>query len=97
MTCIIMIECSSSSVAQQVVADVEAGELWGVDMGTTSKAASYSNWALVESNRTRNYALYQSLPEGDKFQVPFSTTDCISFTHSELESKIWFLRGMLGE
>lgn len=95
MTCIIMIECSSSSVAQQVVADVEAGELWGVDMGTTSKAASYSNWALVESNKTRNLALYESLPEGEKFEIPFSTIDCLSFTDADLESKIWFLRGRM--
>lgn len=95
MTCLTMIKCSSAAAAQEVVSDVESGELWGVDMGTTSKASSYSNWALVESTKTRNYALYESLPEGEKFEIPFSTIDCLSFTDSDLESKIWFLRGKI--
>ena len=95
MTCLTMIKCTSASAAQEVVSDVDAGELGGVDMGTTSKATSYSNWALVESNKTRNYALYQSLPQGDKYEIPFSTIDCVSFTDSDLESKIWFLRGRM--
>ena len=88
MTCITMIRCSSTVTAQEVVSDVKAGQLWGVDMGTTSKASSYSNYALVESNKTRNYALLESVPEGDKFDIQISTIHCDSFTDSDLESKI---------
>ena len=43
----LLINCSSSSVASSVVAEVEAGELWTVDMGTTSRAASYSNYVQM--------------------------------------------------
>lgn len=95
MTCITIIECSSSAAAQEVVSDVEAGELWGVNMGTTSKSSSYSNWALVESNKTRNYALLESVPEGEKFEIRLSVIEFPSFTESGLESKIWFLRGKI--
>jgi len=95
MICITIIKCSSSSAAQEVVSNVEAGELWGVNMGTTSKASSYSNYALVESTKTRNYALLESVPEGDKFDIQFSEIDCNSFTESELEGKTWFLRGKI--
>jgi len=95
MTCITIIECSSSAAAQEVVSDVEAGELWGVNMGTTSKSSSYSNWALVESNKTRNYALLESVPEGERFEIRLSVIEFPSFTESGLESKIWFLRGKI--
>ena len=95
MICITIIECSSSSAAQEVVSDVEAGELWGVAMGTTSKATSYSNYALVESNKTRNYALLESVPDEDKYQIRLSVIEFPSFTESSLESKIWFLRGKI--
>ena len=95
MTCITIIECSSAAAAQEVVSDVEAGELWGVNMGTTSKVSSYSKWALVEATKTRNYALLDSVPEGERFQIRLSVTEVSSFTESGLESKIWFLRGKI--
>tara|TARA_R100000234_G_scaffold114461_1_gene89661 strand:+ start:80 stop:379 length:300 start_codon:yes stop_codon:yes gene_type:complete len=95
MICLTFIKCSSSFAAQQIVDDVEAGELWGVDMGTTSKASSYSNYALVESNKTRNISLYKSLPDGDAFEIPYSTIDCLPFTESDQKFKISFLRGKI--
>ena len=95
MICITLIRCAGSLAAQQIVTNVEAGELWGVDMGTTSKASSYSNYALVESNKTRNYALLESVPEGDAFEIQLSTIQCDSFTEAELDFKIWFLRGKI--
>ena len=95
MICVTLIKCSSSSVAQEVVSEVEAGELWGVDMGTTSKASSYSNYALVESTKTRNYALLESVPDEDKFDIQISVIDCDSFTEAELDWKVWFLRGKI--
>ena len=95
MICITLIKCTSAAAAQQIVTDVQEGELWGIDMGTTSKASAYSNFALVESNKTRNYALLESVPEGDKFDIQISTIQCDSFTEAELDFKIWFLRGKI--
>tara|TARA_R100001594_G_C4017485_1_gene258394 strand:+ start:609 stop:908 length:300 start_codon:yes stop_codon:yes gene_type:complete len=95
MICVTLIKCSSSSTAQQVVADVKAGELWGVPMGTTSKASAYSNYALVVSNKTINYALLEAVPSGETYDIWHSQIKCDSFTESNLEEKLWFLRGKI--
>ena len=57
---ILLIKCSSSAAAQQILTDVESGELWGVDMGSTSKVAAYSNFALVECTKTRHLSLFDA-------------------------------------
>ena len=91
----ILINCSSSSVAQGVVTDVEAGELWGVDMGTTSSATSYSNYALVECTKTRNYSLHDNVPDFERFSIELSQTEPDSFTEAPIPHKMWYLRGQL--
>ena len=78
-----------------IVAAVEAGELWGVDMGTTSKASSYSDYALIECTNTRNLALMDACPEGETYTVEYSISTPDSFTETDGVSKSWFLRGML--
>ena len=95
MSNITFICCSSASAAQGVVEDVQAGELWGVSMGTTSKAASYSNYALVDATQTRTLALLDSVPDEDKFAIQSSLIDADSFSDAELVWKVWFLRGRL--
>ena len=92
---IILIKCSSSSAAQQVVTDVQAGELWGVDMGTTSKVAAYSNYALIECTENRHLSLFDAEMDIDKYQIIYGTTDPDSFTEAPVDWKTWFLRGML--
>jgi len=92
---IILIDCSSSSGAQSVVTDVEAGELWSVNMGTTSKVSSYSTYALIECTNTRNLALMDNCPEDGSFSVEYSMNEPDSFTEGEPVSKAWFLRGKL--
>jgi len=94
---IILIDCSSSSGADSIVADVEAGELWGVSMGTTSKAASYSDRALIECTNTRNLALMDNCPEGDSFRVEYSLNEPASFTEADPICKAWFLRGAIAD
>jgi len=95
MSNITFICCSSASAAQAVVEDVQAGELWGVSMGTTSKAASYSNYALVDATQTRTLALLDSVPDEDKFEIQSSLINADSFTDADLDWKVWFLRGRL--
>ena len=52
-----LFKASSSAAADQIVADVEGGSLWGVAMGTTSKAAAYGEFALVAATNSRMHAL----------------------------------------
>ena len=94
---LIAIKCSSASVAEQVVADVQAGELFGVDMGTTSKAVSYSSFALIECTKTRNLKIWDAEVDIEKYHLFYQTSDPDSFTDAPADWKIWFLRGMLGE
>ena len=91
---ITLLEMTSSTAADQIVTDVEAGELWGVNLGTTSKAASYSNWVLVSATATRSNAIYNAIPEevGNVLQE-----DPGSFTDAPMPLKAWYLRGMLPE
>jgi hypothetical protein len=92
---IFLVECSSSSTAQQIVTDVEAGELWGVDMGTTSKTAAYSSFCLVECTETRYLTLLEAEKDVDKYDMTYGTTDPDSFTEAPTDWKVWFLRGRL--
>jgi hypothetical protein len=92
---LIAIQCSSVPVAEQLVSDVQAGEVWGIDMGTTSKAVSYSNFVLIECTKTRNLNIYNAEKDLDRYQVCYGTTAPDSFTEARLDWKIWFLRGRL--
>ena len=92
---ILTIKCSSSTTAQTVVTAVDAGELWGVNMGTTSKVSSQSNHVLIECTNTRNLALLDACPEGETYIVEYSISDPDSFTETDAISKSWFLRGKL--
>ena len=92
---VILIDCNSSSGANSIVAAVESGELWGINMGTTSKVSSYSHYALIECTNTRNLALMDNCPEDGSFSVEYSMNEPDSFTEGEPVSKAWFLRGKL--
>jgi phage protein U len=92
----ILINCSSSSAAQELVDAVAAGELWGVDMGTTSSATSYSNYCLIQCTKTRNYSLHDKVPDSVKFSIELSQTEPDSFSEAQIPWKMWYLRGKLG-
>jgi hypothetical protein len=90
---IILFETTSTSAAEDIVEAVAAGELWGLDMGTTSKASSYSNFALVECTRTRSENLADHIPDGTA-QILWDS-EPPSFTAADMGHKTWYLRGML--
>tara|TARA_Y100001973_G_scaffold96595_1_gene151524 strand:+ start:286 stop:570 length:285 start_codon:yes stop_codon:yes gene_type:complete len=92
---ILFIKCSSASTAQQIATDVEAGSLWGVDMGTTSKVAAYSNYALIECTVTRYLGLIDAEKDVEKYEITYGTTDPDSFSEAPADWKVWFLRGRL--
>lgn len=90
---IILFETASSSAADDVVAAVQAQSVWGVNMGTTSKAASYSNYVAIEATATRVISLLENLPDDVDFQIHIH--DVSSFTDASSEEKLWYLRGRL--
>ena len=92
----LLINCSSAAGAQDVVAAVEGGQLWGVDMGTTSRAASYSNYALIECTKTRNLAIIDAIPDFNRFSAELGETEPDSFGDASQRCKVWYLRGKLG-
>jgi len=90
---VILIKTGNSAGANEIVEAVELGTLWGVDMGTTSKASSYSNFALVECTATRAINLLGLIPENTEFEMHLH--EVYSFTEASSEEKLWFLRGMI--
>ncbi len=90
---ICLFETKSTSAAEDLVDAVAAGELWGVDMGTTSKSCSYSKFVLVECTANRALQITDVIPE----DVSLSSTedDVSSFTDATANEKAWYLRGKL--
>jgi hypothetical protein len=88
---VILFETTSTQAADEIVAAVEASNLWGVDMGTTSKAAAYSTWVVVEATATRVSNLLGSMPEGVDMELHHH--EIHSFTDASSEEKLWHLRG----
>lgn len=90
---VILFETASTSAAEDIVTAVKAQQLWGVDMGTTSKSASYSNYAVVEATATRVSNLLGAIPDDVSMEVHIH--DVYSFTDASSEEKLWYLRGQL--
>lgn len=90
---VILFETSSTSAAADVVTAVEAQQLWGIDMGTTSKAAAHSNYVVVEATSTRVSNLISSMPEDVSLDMHYY--EICSFTDSSSDQKLWYLRGQL--
>lgn len=93
MADVILFKTASSAAADDIVAAVQAQNLWGVDMGTTSSASSYSNYALVEATATRASNLLGSIPENVDFEMHYH--NICSFSDASSEEKLWYLRGMI--
>ena len=90
---VILFETSSTSAANDIVAAVQAGSLWGIDMGTTSKASSYSNFVAVQATATRVGNIMSAAPENVSIDVQYH--DLYSFTDSTPDEKLWYLLGAM--
>ena len=90
---LVLFETSSSSAADEIVAAVQAQSLWGINMGTTSKSASYSNYVVVETTSTRLDNIISAMPDNVDAVLTYHGTP--SFTDSTDEQKAWYLRGQL--
>lgn len=72
---------------------VGAGTLWGVSLGTTTKASSYSDYVLIKCTKTRAFNLSNAAP--DDVMTPFQDDEPPSFTEATSQEKAWWLRGKL--
>lgn len=90
---ILLMETSGPAAGDEIVAAVQAQQLWGVSMGTTSSAAAYSDRALVECTKTRAFGLLEACP--DDVSISVYDEDPPSFSASNERAQVWFLRGRL--
>tara|TARA_X000001388_G_scaffold77120_2_gene76590 strand:+ start:191 stop:478 length:288 start_codon:yes stop_codon:yes gene_type:complete len=92
---LLLIYCNTASTADSIVTDVRDGALFSVDMGTTSKASSYSRWALVECTENRANSILAADYDREDIEVNYYTTAPDSFTEADSLQKLWYLRGLL--
>lgn len=93
MSDVILFKCESEQAANDIVSAVQAGELWGVDMGSTSSASSESEYAVVECTATRASNLLGSTPDDVDFEMHYH--NIYSFGDASSEERLWYLRGKL--
>jgi hypothetical protein len=90
---LVLMKLNSSSAASNIVDEVAAGSLWGVDLGTTSKAASNDSYALVEATANRVSNLVAACPDSVDLLLQYHNAP--AFTDLTEDNKCWFLRGRL--
>ena len=91
----ILFYCNTTATADSIVSSVDAGDLFGVDMGTTSKASSYSRYALVECTQTRANSIQNENPDNEAMEICLIYFEPDSFSDADVNEKAWYLRGML--
>ena len=89
----LILEANSTTAAAAIKADADTGALYGVDLGTTTKSATYSNLVLLELTQARAFALCEVLPAG--VISPMMDFQPGSFTSAAPECQVWFLRARL--
>ena len=62
MDALVCIECTSGAAARGFVEDAGAGSLWGVNLGTTSKAVAVGSYLVVGCTPTRASDLSHAAP-----------------------------------
>ena len=90
---IILFETSTTAEAEAIVEAVQAQDLWGVNMGTTSKASSNSSFVLIEATPTRVLNLIAAVP--DTVDLVLQYADPPSFNNSTPDEMAWYLRGKI--
>tara|TARA_R110002051_G_scaffold21318_1_gene56749 strand:- start:69 stop:350 length:282 start_codon:yes stop_codon:yes gene_type:complete len=91
MPALVLFDCPSTSAATDHKAEADAGSLWGVDLGTTTKTACYADRFLVEATPTRLQKLVKAMP----VEMAWEYTEAAPFTSAGSGGQMWFLRGML--
>ena len=71
-----------------------AGELWGVNLGTTSKTAGYADSVLVVATATRVAALSQYICDNEGVVEAYAIRDEASFSSMSEEDQTYYLLGV---
>lgn len=91
MSAALLIKASSSSAASSANAEAQGGELWGVDLGTTSSSSAYSDRLCVIASWTRVSNLQEAIPEG--MEELAIVHDLESFSSGSIPEQLWYLYG----
>ena len=91
---ILYLELPGNTAAAMAVDVAAAGELWGVDLGTTSKIAGYANGLVIAATEARISALSQHLCDTDGDGVTaYSIREEVAFSSMAEEEAIAYLLG----
>ena len=60
---LLSIQCDTASIANAYKAEADAGELWGVSLGTTTSAQAVGTVLVVRCTHNRASALFGASPE----------------------------------
>ena len=90
---LLLIEAASTTAADSIETEARSGSLYGVNLGTTTKISSYSNFVLLDLTQARSLAVCDVLPRG--VDSPMLSFEPSSFTQAEPDGKVWYLRGLL--
>ena len=63
MKTVVLILCPSAAAAAAYAADASTGSLWGVDLGTTTRAASVGPQLAIDTTTSRANKLVNASPE----------------------------------
>mgnify|MGYP003131593302 CR=1 FL=1 len=83
----------AGSTKDTVVSAIEAGELWGVSLGTTTKYSTEGTWILVQATETRCDNLLLAIPEEVAYASFLIAAPSVSDADSDGIS--WYLRAKL--
>lgn len=90
---LLLLEATSTSKATAIKAEADAGALYGVSLGTTTKSATHSNLVLLELTQTRAFAICEVLP--DEVESPMMDMGADSFSSASPDCQVWYLRGLI--
>ena len=94
MASIVLLKTKSTGAAEDIVSDVQAGELWGISLGiSTTKASCYSTFVVVELAPSKADQITDAAPE--EVSVEYQQSEIDSFTNADAIAKTWYLRGKL--
>lgn len=83
--------CSSSSAATALKADADAGNLWGVDLGTTSRSEVVGNRLVVCCTEPRGASLFAAAD----VQGEIAALDCPAPSEMGSQSAMFYALGKM--
>lgn len=83
MKTVLLILCPSAAIASGYATDAASGSLWGVDLGTTSRATTVGPQLAIDTTSTRATKLVSASPERESFSMWEGIPSPSKFTGAE--------------